>query len=56
MGTAAPSSTSTAAIAEELVSFCKAGNFTDAINAHYSPDIVSVEDGHRNDATRNEGN
>ncbi len=43
MGTAAPSSTSTAAIAEELVSFCKAGNFTDAINAHYSPDIVSVE-------------
>ena len=43
MTTAAPSSTTTAAVAEELVSFCKAGNFMDAINTLYSPDIVSVE-------------
>src|ERR1700686_2983898 len=41
MTAAAP--TSTAAVAEELVSFCKAGNFMDAINHLYSPDIVSVE-------------
>ena len=39
--TAAP--TSTAAIAEELVSFCRAGRNMDAINTLYSPDIVSVE-------------
>ena len=41
MTTAAP--TSTAAVAEELVSFCKAGRNVDAINTLYSPDIVSVE-------------
>lgn len=41
MTTAAP--TTTATIAEELVSFCKAGRNLDAINALYSPDIVSVE-------------
>jgi hypothetical protein len=35
--------TSTAAVAEELVSHCRAGNFIEAINALYSPDIVSVE-------------
>jgi ketosteroid isomerase-like protein len=35
--------TGTATIAEELVSFCKDGRFLDAINTHYSPDIVSVE-------------
>jgi ketosteroid isomerase-like protein len=39
--TAAP--TSTAAIAEELVSFCRAGRNMDAINTLYSPEIVSVE-------------
>ncbi|MGZ3373060.1 MAG: SnoaL-like domain-containing protein [Gemmatimonadaceae bacterium] len=43
MTTAAPSSTATAAVAEELVSFCKAGNFMGAIENLYSPDIVSVE-------------
>lgn len=36
-------STSTAAVAEELVSHCRAGNFIEAINTLYSPDIVSVE-------------
>ena len=41
MTTAAP--TATAAVAEELVSFCRAGRFLDAINTLYSPDIVSVE-------------
>ena len=41
MTTAAP--TSTAAVAEELVSFCRAGRNIDAINSLYSPDIVSVE-------------
>ncbi|HEY8833422.1 MAG TPA: nuclear transport factor 2 family protein [Gemmatimonadaceae bacterium] len=41
MTTAAP--TSTAAIAEELVTFCKAGRNLDAINSLYSPDIESVE-------------
>jgi ketosteroid isomerase-like protein len=35
--------TSTAAIAEELVSLCRAGRNADAINTLYSPDIVSVE-------------
>ena len=35
--------TATAAVAEELVSFCRAGRNMDAINALYSPDIVSVE-------------
>lgn len=36
-------STSTAAVAEELVSFCRAGRNQDAIDALYSPDIVSIE-------------
>jgi hypothetical protein len=35
--------TSTAAVAEELVSLCRSGKFIDAINTLYSPDIVSVE-------------
>ncbi|HMG69766.1 MAG TPA: nuclear transport factor 2 family protein [Gemmatimonadaceae bacterium] len=35
--------TTTAAVAEELVSFCKARDFTGAINNLYSPNIVSVE-------------
>ena len=35
--------TATAAVAEELVSFCRAGRNIDAINTLYSPDIVSVE-------------
>ena len=39
--TAAP--TSTATVAEELVSFCRAGRNIEAINTLYSPDIVSVE-------------
>jgi hypothetical protein len=43
MATAAHSSTSTAAVAEELVSLCRAGRNADAINSFYSPDIVSVE-------------
>lgn len=41
MTTAAP--TATAAVAEELVSFCRAGRNMDAINTLYSPDIVSIE-------------
>lgn len=36
-------SSATAAVAEELVSFCKAGRNVDAINTLYSPDIVSIE-------------
>ena len=43
MTTAAPSSTATAAVAEELVAFCKNGNFMGAIESLYSPDIVSFE-------------
>jgi ketosteroid isomerase-like protein len=35
--------TTTAAVADELVSFCRAGRNMDAINSLYSPDIVSVE-------------
>ena len=35
--------TATAAVAEELVSFCRAGRNLDAINTLYSPDIVSIE-------------
>ncbi len=35
--------TATGAIAEELVSFCRAGRNMDAINTLYSPEIVSVE-------------
>jgi hypothetical protein len=42
MGTAT-TLTTTAAVAEELVSFCKARDFTGAINSLYSPNIVSVE-------------
>lgn len=41
MTTAAP--TTTAAVAEELVAFCKDGRNMDAINTLYSPEIVSVE-------------
>ena len=36
-------SNSTAAVAEELVALCRAGRNLDAIEAFYSPDIVSVE-------------
>ncbi|MDP9204844.1 MAG: nuclear transport factor 2 family protein [Gemmatimonadota bacterium] len=35
--------TATAAVAEELVTFCRAGRNLDAINTLYSPEIVSVE-------------
>jgi ketosteroid isomerase-like protein len=35
--------TNTAAVAEELVSLCRAGRNADAINSLYAPDIVSVE-------------
>jgi hypothetical protein len=35
--------TPTAAVAEELVSYCRSGRNIDAINTLYSPDIVSVE-------------
>jgi len=35
--------TATAGVAEELVSFCRAGRNIDAINTLYSPDIVSIE-------------
>jgi ketosteroid isomerase-like protein len=35
--------TPTTAIAEELVSLCRAGRNMDAINTLYSPEIVSVE-------------
>jgi ketosteroid isomerase-like protein len=41
MTTAAP--TSTATVAEELVSLCRGGRFLDAVNTLYSDDIVSVE-------------
>lgn len=41
MTTATP--TATSAIAEELVALCRTGRNLDAINAFYSPDIVSVE-------------
>ena len=33
----------TTTVAEELVSFCRAGRNQDAINSLYSPDIVSIE-------------
>ena len=36
-------STTTAAVADELVSHCRAGKNLDAINSLYSPDIVSIE-------------
>ena len=35
--------TPTAALAEELVSLCRAGRNMEAINNFYSPDIVSIE-------------
>jgi SnoaL-like protein len=35
--------TATAAVAEELVAFCRTGRNMDAINTLYSPEIVSVE-------------
>ena len=35
--------TGSATVAEELVSFCRAGRNMDAINTLYSPEIVSVE-------------
>ena len=35
--------TSTAAIAQEVVSLCRAGRNMDAINKFYSPDVVSME-------------
>jgi ketosteroid isomerase-like protein len=41
MPTAAP--TSAAAIAQELVSLCRAGKYLDAVARLYSKDIVSVE-------------
>lgn len=41
--TATTSSTSTAAVAEELVALCRAGRNVDAIEAFYSPEIVSIE-------------
>ncbi|HJP86588.1 MAG TPA: nuclear transport factor 2 family protein [Gemmatimonadaceae bacterium] len=41
MTTAAPAST--AAVAEELVSFCRSGRNLDAINQLYASDIVSIE-------------
>src|SRR5262245_12334913 len=41
MPTAAPASC--AAVAEELVSLCRAGNYLDAVAKLYSEDIVSVE-------------
>jgi len=37
--------TSIAAVAEELVVLCRAGRNMDAINAFYSPKIVSIESG-----------
>src|SRR3954469_2983866 len=41
MTTATESTTAT--VAEELVSFCRAGRNLDAINTLYSPDVVSIE-------------
>ena len=35
--------TTTASVADELVSFCRSGRNLDAINNLYSPDIVSIE-------------
>ena len=43
MSTTATPTTPTTAVAEELVSFCRTGRNTDAINSLYSPDIVSIE-------------
>jgi hypothetical protein len=41
--TTATAPSSTAAVADELVSFCRVGKNMDAINSLYSPDIVSIE-------------
>jgi len=41
--TTATAPNTTAAVADELVSFCRVGKNLDAINALYSPDIVSIE-------------
>jgi ketosteroid isomerase-like protein len=41
MPTAAPAST--ASVAQELVSLCRAGKYLDAVASLYSKDIVSVE-------------
>lgn len=43
MTTATSPSTSTAAIADELVALCRSGRNMEAIDAFYSPNIVSVE-------------
>jgi ketosteroid isomerase-like protein len=43
MTTAAALTNTTAAVADDLVSFCRAGRNIDAINSLYSPEIVSVE-------------
>jgi ketosteroid isomerase-like protein len=43
MTTTATPITPTTAVAEDLVSFCRAGRNIDAINNLYSPDIVSIE-------------
>ena len=41
--TTATDPTTTAAVADELVSFCRVGKNLDAINTLYSPEIVSIE-------------
>jgi len=41
--TTATAPSSTTAIADELVSFCRVGKNLDAINSLYSPDVVSIE-------------
>ena len=41
--TTATAPSSTATVADELVSFCRVGKNLDAINSLYSPDIVSIE-------------
>src|SRR5205809_3983109 len=41
MATTTP--TSTAAVAQELVTMCRAGRNMDAVNKLYSPNIVSIE-------------
>jgi len=41
--TTATAPSTTAAVADELVSFCRTGKNMDAINSLYSPDIVSIE-------------
>src|SRR5437016_14251296 len=41
--TTATAPNTTAAVADELVSFCRVGKNLDAINTLYSPEIVSIE-------------